>query len=174
MRISDWSSDVCSSDLAVERDEVLARTWTCIGVGAWVPQPGDLRPVQLQGLPLLLLRDAAGGLRVFHNVCSHRGLRLVAEPCRVGGHIRCPYHSWTYALDGSLKATPFIGGPGTSTCDGFDKAGHGLKPVRSAVWGDAVFVDLSGQAPDFDAFIAPLSQPWGDLDRKSTRLNSSH
>src|SRR3546814_3617592 len=95
MRISDWSSDVCSSDLAVERDEVLARTWTCIGVGAWVPQPGDLRPVQLQGLPLLLLRDAAGGLRVFHNVCSHRGLRLVAEPCRVGGHIRRPYHSWT-------------------------------------------------------------------------------
>src|SRR3546814_10214200 len=58
---------------AVERDEVLARTWTCIGVGAWVPPPGDLRPVQLQGLPLLLLRDAEGGLRVFHNLCSHRG-----------------------------------------------------------------------------------------------------
>src|SRR3546814_8089448 len=109
MRISDWSSDVCSSDLieakrgalqqvlrpiaeagglpnetytserfaAVERDEVLARTWTCIGAGAWVPQPGDLRPVQLQGLPLLLLRDHDGALRVFHNVCSHRGLRLV-------------------------------------------------------------------------------------------------
>src|SRR3546814_21115075 len=124
MRISDWSSDVCSSDL-------------CIGVGAWVPQPGDLRPVQLQGLPLLLLRDAAGGLRVFHNVCSHRGLRLVAEPCHVGRHIRCPYHSWTYALDGSLKATPFLGGPGTSTCAGLDQAGNG--PDRTTdVYGKGV------------------------------------
>src|SRR3546814_15003614 len=94
-------------------------------------------------------RDHDGALRVFHNVCSHRGLRLVTEPCRARGLIRCPYHSWSYALDGSLKATPFIGGPGTSTCEGFDKAGHGLKPVRSAVWADAVFVDLSGQAPAF-------------------------
>src|SRR3546814_20763705 len=68
---------------------------------------------------------------LFRSVCSHRGLRLVTEPCRARGLIRCPYHSWSYALDGSLKATPFIGGPGTSTCEGFDKAGHGLKPVRS-------------------------------------------
>src|SRR3546814_10492282 len=69
-----------------------------------------------------------------------------------------------YALDGSLKATPFIGGPGTSTCEGFDKAGHGLKPVRSAVWADAVFVDLSGQAPAFADFIAPIAQRWADFD----------
>src|SRR3546814_673351 len=69
-----------------------------------------------------------------------------------------------YALDGSLKATPLIGGPGTSTCEGFDKAGHGLKPVRSAVWADAVFVDLSGQAPAFADFIAPIAQRWADFD----------
>src|SRR3546814_19627370 len=68
------------------------------------------------------------------------------------------------ALDGSLKATPFIGGPGTSTCEGFDKAGHGLKPVRSAVWADAVFVDLSGQAPAFADFIAPIAHRWADFD----------
>src|SRR3546814_18315684 len=73
-------------------------------------------------------------------------------------------HSWSYAIDGSLKATPFIGGPGTSTCEGFDKAGHGLKPVRSAVWADAVFVDLSGQAPAFADFIAPIAQRWADSD----------
>src|SRR3546814_10355258 len=117
-----------------------------------------------RSLPLLLLRDHDGALRVFHNVCSHRGLRLVTEPCRARGLIRCPYHSWSYALDGSLKATPFIGGPGTSTCEGFDKAGHGLKPVRSAVWADAVFVDLSGQAPAFADFIAPIAQRWADFD----------
>ncbi len=149
---------------AVERDEVLARTWTCIGVGAWVPRPGDLKPLQLQGLPLLLLRDREGDLRVFHNVCSHRGLQLVTAPCHVGGLIRCPYHSWSYALDGALKATPLIGGPGTKTCEGFDRSKHGLKPVRTAVWCDAVFVDVSGTAPDFADFIAPLAARWSDFD----------
>jgi len=147
-----------------ERDAVLARTWTCIGVGAWVPEPGDLKPLRLQGLPLLLLRDRDGAVKVFHNVCSHRGLELVTAPCRSKGLIRCPYHSWSYALDGALKATPFIGGPGSNTCEGFDKAKHGLKPVRSAVWADAVFVDLSGEAPAFEDFMAPLTGRWGDFD----------
>jgi len=148
----------------VERDAVLAKTWTCIGVGAWVPRPGDLRPVQIQGVPLLMVRDRAGELRVFHTVCSHRGLKLVTAPGQTGAVIRCPYHSWSYALDGALKATPFIGGPGTSDCAGFDRARHGLKPVRSAVWADAVFVDLSGQAPDFAEFIGPAAGRWADFD----------
>ena len=148
----------------LERDRVLAQTWTCIGVGAQVPEPGDVRPISLLGLPLILLRDKAGALRVFHNVCSHRGMELISAPCRSNGVIRCPYHSWAYALDGSLKATPLIGGPGTKHCDGFDKSRHGLKPVRSAVWCDAVFVDLSGEAPAFEAFVAPLAERWQHLD----------
>ena len=153
-----------ASFAAAERDHVLATTWTCIGVGRWVPEPGDLRPVQLLGLPLLMLRDRDDALRVFHNVCSHRGLELVSAPCKSRGLIRCPYHSWSYSLDGSLKATPLIGGPGTKTCEGFDKSKHGLKPVRSAVWCDAVFVDLSGAAPPFEEFIAPLAARWGAFD----------
>ncbi len=154
---------------AAERDQVLAKTWTCIGVGHWVPEPGDLKPVQLLGLPLLMLRNSAGELRVFHNVCSHRGLELVSAPCKSKGLIRCPYHSWTYALDGSLKATPFIGGPGTKSCEGFDRSEHGLKPVRTAVWGDAVFVNLSGEAPDFEDFIAPLAERWRAFDLNRLR-----
>ncbi|HIC81072.1 MAG TPA: aromatic ring-hydroxylating dioxygenase subunit alpha [Kiloniellaceae bacterium] len=154
---------------AVERDQVLARGWTCIGVGHWVPQPGDLRPVRLLGLPLLMLRDAAGNLKVFHNVCSHRGLELVAGPGRSKGLIRCPYHSWSYDLDGNLKATPFVGGPGTRDCPGFDRTRHGLKPVRSAVWCDAVFVDLSGEAEDFETFIAPLAERWKAFDSDRLR-----
>lgn len=149
---------------ALERDLVLARGWACIGVGAWVPEPGDLRPVKLLGLPLLMLRDRAGAVKVFHNVCSHRGLELVPQPCRSKGLIRCPYHSWSYGLDGALKATPFIGGPGTRDCAGFDRAEHGLKPVRSAVWCDAVFVDLSGEAEDFESYIAPLAERWHAFD----------
>ncbi|NNG04063.1 MAG: Rieske 2Fe-2S domain-containing protein [Inquilinus sp.] len=155
-----------SAEYAVlERDRVLARGWTCIGTGAQVPAPGDLRPLTLAGLPLLLLRDREGTLRVFHNVCSHRGMELVSQPGKSRGGLRCPYHSWTYGLDGALKATPAIGGPGTRNCEGFDRKRHGLRPVRMAVWFDAVFVDLSGAAPEFEAHIAPLAGRWGDFGR---------
>ncbi len=148
---------------AHERDQVLARTWTCIGVASQVPEVGDVRPVTLLGLPLILLRDRGNGIRVFHNVCSHRGMELVSQPCSNRGALRCPYHSWTYALDGSLKATPFIGGPGTRSCEGFDKTRHGLRPVRTAVWFDAVFVNLSGDAPDFETRVGLLAERWQDF-----------
>jgi choline monooxygenase len=152
-----------------ERDHVLARTWTCIGVGAQVPEPGDLRPVEIFGLPLLLLRDLAGEVKVFHNVCSHRGVELVAEPGRVKKMIVCPYHSWCYGLDGGLRATPKIGGPGHNTCDGFDPSRHGLRPVRVAVWFDVVFVNLSGDGPDFADYIAPLAERWREFDPAQLR-----
>ena len=149
---------------AVECDQVLARGWTCIGVGRWVPQPGDLRPVRLLGLPLLMLRDAAGNLKVFHNVCSHRGLELVATPGRSKGLIRCPYHSWSYDLDGNLKATPFVGGPGTRDCPGFDRMRHGLKPVRSAVWATR----SSSTSPARPRISRPSSRRWRNAGRLST------
>ena len=154
-----------SEDFArYERDQLLANTWMCVGVGHHVPNPGDLRPVKILGLPLLLLRDRAGEIQVFHNVCSHRGVELIAGPCSVKRRICCPYHSWTYDLDGSLAATPSIGGPGKNDCPGFNRAQHGLKPVRTAVWADVVFVNLSGDAPPFGDYIAPVAERWGDFD----------
>ncbi len=147
-----------------ERDRLLARTWMCVGVGHQVPKPGDARPVTILGLPLLLLRDRAGEIRVFHNVCSHRGVELVAEPCSFKRRISCPYHSWTYELDGRLVATPSIGGPGRNDCPGFDRTRHGLKTVRTAVWADVVFVNLSGDAPPFEDHIAPVAERWRDFD----------
>ena len=148
----------------IERDSLLAETWTCIGVGAQVPEVGDIQPVRLLDLPLIMLRDRGGEIRVFHNVCSHRGMELVTEPCNAPSVIRCPYHSWCYGLDGALRTTPFIGGPGTASCEGFERARHGLKPVRSALWADSVFVNLSGEAPAFADFIAPLAERWRDFD----------
>ncbi len=154
-----------SEDFArYERDQLLANTWMCVGVGHHVPNPGDLRPVKILGLPLLLLRDRTGEIRVFHNVCSHRGVELIAGPCSVKRRICCPYHSWTYDLDGSLAATPSIGGPGKNDCPGFNRAQHGLKPLRTAVWADVVFVNLSGDAPPFGDYIAPVAERWGDFD----------
>ena len=129
--------------LTFERDQLFAKTWSVVGLACDIPQAGDVKPVALLGIPLVMLRDRSGEVRVFHNVCSHRGLELVAEPCRVAGALRCPYHSWTYDLRGKLIATPGIGGAGQNSCPGFEKARHGLKAVRSAVWLDMVFVNLS-------------------------------
>ena len=147
-----------------ERDAVLARTWTCIGAASAIPNPGDTRPADLVGLPLMMVRGRDGQVRVFHNVCSHRGHRLVSKPCNGLTVLRCPYHSWAYDFEGRLRATPSIGGIKKNNVEGFDKSRHGLREVRSAIWLDQVFVNLSGDAPAFEAFVAPLAARWADFD----------
>ena len=157
---------------AWEQGAVLARTWACIGTGRRVPEVGDATPLEFAGLPLFMLRGKDGEVRVFHNVCSHRGMMLVEKPARTRGTIRCPYHSWTYDLDGALRSTPMIGGTDSNTCPGFDKAKHGLKPVRTATWFDAVFINLSGDAAPFESFIAPVAKRWQDFDPALLRHES--
>lgn len=146
--------------LGVEREAIFAPTWAGLGFASDIPEPGQVQPTELLGIPLIMLRDRAGTLRVFHNVCSHRGRQLVEGPCQVEAGLRCPYHSWFYGLDGSLKGTPHIGGTGVHSCNGFDKTQHGLREVASAVWCDIVFVNLSGDAPPFAEFIEPVMARW--------------
>ena len=147
----------------LELERIFAPSWACLGHACDVPQPGDVRPVRLLGVPLLMVRTCTAAVRVFHNVCSHRGNELVWEPCRVKGAIRCPYHAWTYDLEGRLTGTPNIGGVGRHEVEGFDRDGHGLRAVRCAVWLDLVFVNLSGDAEPFEAYIAPLAERLGRL-----------
>ena len=147
----------------LEGERIFAPSWACLGHAADVPQPGDVRPVRLLGVPLLMVRTAGGSVRVFHNVCSHRGNELVWEPCRVKGAIRCPYHAWTYDLDGRLSGTPNIGGLGIHDTEDFDRGRHGLRPVRSRVWLGLVFVNLSGDAEPFADWIRPLAERFGRL-----------
>jgi choline monooxygenase len=151
---------------AAEQEQLFAKTWTCIGNACNVPEPGDLRPVGFLGQPLVMLRNQQSQVKVFHNVCSHRGNELVWEACHVDKAIQCPYHGWAYNLDGRLLATPNVGGSGIHHIEGLDKQQHGLREARSAVWMDLVFVNLSEDAPDFDTFIAPLQQR---IDKLVTR-----
>ena len=144
--------------LELERKELFSKTWTCVANACSVPNPGDLKPIRFLGIPLIIVRGKEGQIRVFHNVCSHRGNELVWEACNVPGMIRCPYHSWSYDLDGNLKGTPHVGGPDVHEVNGFDKSGYGLKAVRSAMWMDLVFVNVSGDAPSFPDFIGPLQK----------------
>jgi choline monooxygenase len=146
-----------------ERDKLFARTWTCIGFASDLPKGAYAQPLDFMGMPLVVLQDTGGAARVFHNVCSHRGQRLVAGSGPVKGSLRCPYHSWTYDLQGRLRGTPHIGGTGVHQLEGFDCSGHGLKVIRSEIWMDMIFVDLSGDAPSFEEHVAPLMQRWNEF-----------
>ncbi len=143
-----------------ERDYVLAKTWVCLGFASDVPNIGDVYPADIMGLPLVMVRDKNGNVNVFHNVCSHRGQMLVHQACNVKGVIRCPYHSWTYKLEGDLQGTPHIGGSGIHELEGFEKDDKGLKIVRSGVWSDLVFINLSGDAESFEDYLKPLRERW--------------
>ena len=96
--------------LMIERERFFRINGLLIGVGSSVPNPGDALPYNLLGIPLIILRDKERKIRVFHNVCSHRGYKLLDKPCSLKNLLRCPYHSWSYDLEGKLVATPHIGG----------------------------------------------------------------
>ena len=147
----------------IEREAIYGRNWCCAGFASDAPEPGDVRPISFLGIPLLLVRGE-DRLRVFHNVCSHRGATLVEQACKVRGAIRCPYHSWAYDLSGRLRATPSIGGPNVNSLPGFSKTEHGLKEVCSAVWHDLVFINLSENPAPFEDFIRPLDSRWKKYD----------
>lgn len=149
----------------IERDVLLFDTWAALTVGAQVPEPGDALPVSFLGMPLVAVRGRDGEVRVFQNTCRHRGMILVERKGKVGNVIRCPYHSWSYALSGELKATPHVGGPGRNTHAEIRRDELGLIELRSHVWRDIVFVNVSGQAPPFEVFAAELVSRWGEFEK---------
>ncbi len=148
----------------LERDRVLAATWFCVGIASDLPNPGDLRPYDFGGLPLLLLRDREGSVRAFHNVCSHRGVQLVAEPRNARGGITCPYHAWTYGLDGQLLRRPKFCGQLEAQADHFDPVALGLQIIRCELWNQLIFVNLDGNAPPVADYVRPLAERWADRD----------
>jgi choline monooxygenase len=141
-----------------ERTRLIGSTWAGLAFLDSIPTRLCVRPLEFMGLPLLLTRDQEGTLRVFHNVCSHRGMKLVADPTELTGLITCRYHCWSYTARGELKATPHLGGVGLHTAPGFDPRAHGLKEVRSAEFLGMLFINLSGDAAPFATHIAPLRE----------------
>ena len=117
--------------LEYERNKIFCDNWTVIGVGSSIPQAGDVKPYNLLGIPLVIVRDNDFKIRVFHNVCSHRGFKLIDKSCTLKNVIRCPYHSWSYDFKGNLVATPHIGGLNVHNSDKFKKNQGNLKEIRS-------------------------------------------
>ncbi|MFC3615089.1 aromatic ring-hydroxylating dioxygenase subunit alpha [Lutimaribacter marinistellae] len=150
---------------AEESHALLMESWSGLAVTADVPEPGDAAPMEFLGIPLLLIRDREGQVRVFQNICRHRGMILVEEPRKIEGAIRCPYHSWCYSTQGKLVSTPHVGGPGQNTHQGIKRSELGLIEVRSHIWRDVVWINISGTAPDFAEVHAELIERWSEFDQ---------
>ena len=153
-----------------EREALIFADWAGLGFASDVPKIADARAIDFMGQPLLLVRDRADRVRVFQNACRHRGMILVpetGETVRLRGMIRCPYHSWVYDLDGALKATPHVGGPGMNVHEAIDRSTLGLVEIRSQVWHDVVFVNVSGDAAPFEERHAGLLDRWRDFEKPS-------
>ena len=145
-----WSWYVDPAVAAFERERIFRRAWQYAGRTGEVARPGDYVATRAGELPVVLVRDTDGELRAFLNVCRHRG-SLLCEGSGNAKTLRCPYHAWTYDLDGSLRAAPR-----SNREPGFEREELGLRPLAVDTWGPFVFVH-----PDFDA--APLAETLGDL-----------
>jgi choline monooxygenase len=156
---------------ALELERVFERSWVPVCVTDEVVEPGSFVVVEVAGRSLIVCRNRAGELRAHHNVCRHRGSRLVEEGSgRVERFFQCPYHAWAYDLDGACLGTPLFtpeaGIPrdqeaafDMSGVEAFDKADYGLHPVRVESWGCLVFVCLDPAAPS-------LADELGDLPER--------
>ena len=146
--------------LEFEKEKIFKNNWTMIGVASSVPNPGDAKPFNLLGIPILIVRNKENEVKVFHNVCSHRGFKLVDRECKLKNVIRCPYHSWSYDFNGKLTVTPHIGGLGKHEVEGFDKNKSNLKEIKSNIWMDLIFININSNAKPFEDFIKPLEDRW--------------
>jgi Rieske 2Fe-2S family protein len=138
---------------AEERVRVFGQRWVCAGRAAELPEAGDYLLCPIAGESVIVVRGADGAPRAFYNVCRHRGTRLCELP---RGHfsetIQCPYHAWTYTIDGQL-----IGAPHMQEVVGFDKRDYPLHPVALAEWEGFVFVNLASEPEPFAQAFAPLA-----------------
>ncbi|WP_057466152.1 aromatic ring-hydroxylating dioxygenase subunit alpha [Pseudovibrio sp. POLY-S9] len=150
---------------AEEKRSVLFANWSGIGFGKDISEAGDAKPINFLGMPLLMVRDRTGEIGVFQNTCRHRGMILVEEPTKIRGAIRCPYHSWCYGLNGELRTTPHIGGPGQNTHEDVDLKELGLTRIRSHIWRDVVFVNIDETAPEFEEAHADLIERWKEFEQ---------
>ena len=144
----------------IERKKLFEDKWMVIGVASSLPNVGDAKPVDILGMPILLVRGKDKKIRVFHNVCSHRGLKLVTKSGNIKNVIRCPYHSWSYNFDGELVATPHIGGMNIHQTKDFERSKSNLKEIRSYIWLDLIMININNNEISFEEYIKPLSDRW--------------
>lgn len=143
----------CSQEVfELEVERAFRGGWVCIGRADQVRNPGDFASVDLLGELLVMTRDNTGGLHVLSRVCRHRWMEI----CKGRGNSRslvCPYHAWTYELDGRLRGAPEMG-----KTSGFDRQKCALPAIRHEIWQGIVYVNLDGQASSLREQLKPLDR----------------
>ena len=150
--------------LDAERRRVFGDAWVCVGRTADVPRPGDFLtaelPAALTGAgdrSIIVLRDESGGVVAYDNVCVHRGARLL-DGCGHAARITCPYHAWSYRLDGGLIGAPHMQGSVGSDGEPFRPGDHRLMPIRVEVWEGFVFATHDPGAAPLAPRLAGLTE----------------
>lgn len=150
----------------VDMEEVFMKEWIFVGMTSEIPKKGDYFTVEIGQNPVLIVRDATGGVNAFHNTCRHRGSRICSAHRGKVANMVCPYHQWTYDLKGNLLyASSEMGAA-------FDKAEHGLKKAHIKTAGGFIFVCLGQAEPDndFDEFLKTLDAYMEPYDVENTKL----
>jgi len=140
---SSWYTDPRIADR--EARTVFSRTWQMIGRADQLREPGQYVTATVAGEPVVAVRGNDGRLRAFFNVCRHHAAEVMTEPCGKTHLLRCPYHGWTYSLEGQLKGTPDF-----SDVRDFDKGTSGLAPVDAEIWENWAFVRLAPGGPGLE------------------------
>ncbi|MEY2564076.1 MAG: glycine betaine catabolism [Verrucomicrobiota bacterium] len=137
---------------AQEQQRIFSRQWVLVGHKSEIGKAGDYFVTDVAGESLIIVSDQKGETHAFYNVCRHRGTRLCQESPGHSSAIRCPYHAWTYSLDGRL-----IGAPHMDEVPGFDRAEYSLHPVKTTVWEGFVFVNLADEPTPLEEVFAPVT-----------------
>ena len=160
-----WSDDW----LKLEQEHCFTRSWVFAGAEAELPESGNMKPIDIGGVPLIILRDQDNVIRALHNVCRHRGAKLVTEPCKKP-NLTCPYHAWSYGLNGKLRTRPHFSGP--DIVDKFEDGGGDeldLMEVRCETWNGCIFVNVSGDADPLEDWLKPFLERTKGYDFSAIR-----
>src|SRR5262245_57993290 len=145
----DWYTDPRVAEL--ERRTVFSKSWQMVARLDQLMAPGCYVTAEVGGEPIVMVRGGDGALRAFFNVCRHHAAAVMTEPAGCTERLRCPYHGWTYALDGTLKGVPEFDG-----VRGFDRAKNGLVPVPVDTWESFVFVHLDPDPVPLASFLGAM------------------
>ena len=154
----------CSEEIwQLELERIFRPGWVNVGHVSEIPTPGDYKAVDVLGEPMVMTRDRDGEIHIVSRVCTHRWMDICSGPGTGSTpSLQCPYHKWTFGLEGGLRAAPEM-----SKTPGFHKADFGLHPFRHEIWEGFVFVNIDGDAPSTADMWAPMSaelSPYGLSD----------
>ena len=142
-----WNEDVA----AAENSNIFRKDWVCPGLAAEIPNTGDYMTYTVAGEPIYCIRDKSGEVKTYSNVCRHRMMQLL-EGRGTTSRVVCPYHAWTYDLNGQL-----IGAGHMEKSQGFNKKEICLPEIRTEIWNGWIYVTLNADAPSVSDALAPLN-----------------